>query len=98
MMFVVSVSHSLFRMALVYNGSECSEKMNIKIVTNIWITKTAVFVGCGNENAHGKNRKKYKMAVASLKANHVFLFSQSKICKQKFPGLRRLYCNQEWIV
>ena len=27
----------------------------------------AVLAGCGNENAHGRNRTNYNMAVASLK-------------------------------
>ena len=35
-----------------------------------------------------ETEKNYKMAVASPKANHFFLLSQTKICEQKRSGLR----------
>ena len=35
----------------------------------------AIFVGCGKENAHGRNRTKYKMTVASIK---FFFFLKEK--------------------
>ena len=52
------------------------------------MAKTAVYAGSENENAHGRNRTNYKMLIASLKANHFFLLSQRKICKQKRSGIR----------
>ena len=43
----------------------------------------AVFFRCGNENAHGRNRTNYKIAVASLK----FLFLlQAKSVNRNFQG------------
>ena len=51
------------------------------------MTKIAIFVGCGNKNAHERYRANYEMAVAFLKNKSLFL-SQSKICKQKLSGLR----------
>ena len=43
----------------------------------------AVFVGCGNENTHGRNRTNYKMAVASLK---FFFFLKAKSINRNVQG------------
>ena len=43
----------------------------------------AVFVGCGNENAHGRNRTNYKMVVASLK---FFFFPEGKSVNRNVQG------------
>ena len=43
----------------------------------------AVFVGCGNENTHGRNRTNYKMAVASLK---FFFFLKAKSVNRNVQG------------
>ena len=43
-----------------------------KLITKI--TKIAVFVGCGNKNAHGQYRTNYtEMAVALFKSKPLFL-------------------------